>query len=80
MKVTDENPNPLVRGADPDLDPCQNVTDPQTLPVEVFFCLLINILFWQAMARQYREKVETELREICNDVLALLDKETDHIF
>ena len=26
------------------------------------------------MARQYREKVETELREICNDVLALLDK------
>jgi hypothetical protein len=32
------------------------------------------------MARQYREKVETELREICNDVLALLDKETDHIF
>ncbi len=31
------------------------------------------------MARQYREKVETELREICNDVLALLDKETDHI-
>ncbi|XP_023342035.1 14-3-3 protein beta/alpha-B-like [Eurytemora carolleeae] len=28
----------------------------------------------QAMARQYREKVETELREICNDVLALLDK------
>ena len=32
--------------------------------------------FSQAMARQYREKVETELREICNDVLALLDKET----
>jgi hypothetical protein len=29
------------------------------------------------MARQYREKVETELREICNDVLALLDKEND---
>lgn len=28
----------------------------------------------QAMARQYREKVETELRDICNDVLALLDK------
>merc|ERR1712218_1705 len=26
------------------------------------------------MARQYREKVETELRDICNDVLALLDK------
>jgi hypothetical protein len=32
------------------------------------------------MARQYREKVETELREICNDVLALLDKETEQIF
>jgi len=28
----------------------------------------------QAMARQYREKVEIELRDICNDVLALLDK------
>jgi len=27
----------------------------------------------QAMARQYREKVETELRDICNDVLALLE-------
>ena len=26
------------------------------------------------MARQYREKVETELRKICNEVLALLDK------
>lgn len=28
----------------------------------------------QAMAREYREKVEKELCEICNDVLALLDK------
>jgi 14-3-3 protein beta/theta/zeta len=28
----------------------------------------------QAMAREYREKVETELTEICNDVLGLLDK------
>jgi len=27
----------------------------------------------QAMAKQYREKVETELREICKDVLSLLD-------
>ena len=26
------------------------------------------------MARQYREKVETELRKICNEVLALLNK------
>merc|ERR1719228_3169352 len=26
------------------------------------------------MAREYREKVEKELRDICNDVLALLDK------
>merc|ERR1739841_446491 len=28
----------------------------------------------QQMAREYREKVEKELRDICNDVLALLDK------
>lgn len=28
----------------------------------------------QAMAREYREKVEAELTEICNDVLGLLDK------
>jgi 14-3-3 protein beta/theta/zeta len=28
----------------------------------------------QAMAKEYREKVERELRDICNDVLALLDK------
>jgi len=28
----------------------------------------------QQMAKEYREKVETELRDICNDVLALLDK------
>ncbi|XP_069813388.1 14-3-3 protein zeta/delta [Dendropsophus ebraccatus] len=28
----------------------------------------------QQMAREYREKIETELREICNDVLSLLDK------
>merc|ERR1712055_60338 len=28
----------------------------------------------QQMAREYREKVETELREICQDVLCLLDK------
>merc|ERR1712119_253826 len=28
----------------------------------------------QAMAKEYREKVETELREICQDVLGLLDK------
>jgi len=28
----------------------------------------------QAMAREYREKVEKELCEICNDVLSLLDK------
>ncbi|XP_074601428.1 tyrosine 3-monooxygenase/tryptophan 5-monooxygenase activation protein zeta isoform X1 [Brevipalpus obovatus] len=28
----------------------------------------------QQMAREYREKVEKELREICYDVLALLDK------
>merc|ERR1712150_191480 len=28
----------------------------------------------QQMAKEYREKVETELREICNDVLGLLDK------
>lgn len=28
----------------------------------------------QAMSREYRDKVETELRDICNDVLALLDK------
>jgi len=28
----------------------------------------------QEMAKAYREKVEEELREICNDVLALLDK------
>merc|ERR1712172_381529 len=26
------------------------------------------------MAKEYREKVEKELRDICNDVLALLDK------
>jgi 14-3-3 protein beta/theta/zeta len=26
------------------------------------------------MAKEYREKVESELREICNDVLGLLDK------
>lgn len=38
----------------------------------IMITLIIMIL--QAMARQYREKVETELREICNDVLALLDK------
>jgi len=28
----------------------------------------------QVMAKEYREKVETELREICQDVLSLLDK------
>jgi len=28
----------------------------------------------QQMAKEYREKVEKELREICNDVLALLDQ------
>lgn len=28
----------------------------------------------QQMAKEYREKVEKELREICNDVLGLLDK------
>ncbi|KAG0700412.1 14-3-3 protein zeta [Chionoecetes opilio] len=28
----------------------------------------------QQMAKEYREKVETELREICQDVLGLLDK------
>jgi len=28
----------------------------------------------QQMAREYREKVEKELKEICNDVLSLLDK------
>jgi len=28
----------------------------------------------QQMAREYREKVETELREICKEVLSLLDK------
>jgi len=28
----------------------------------------------QQMAKEYREKVESELREICNDVLGLLDK------
>lgn len=28
----------------------------------------------QQMVKEYREKVEVELREICNDVLALLDK------
>merc|ERR1711902_192349 len=28
----------------------------------------------QQMAKEYREKVEQELRDICNDVLALLDK------
>jgi len=28
----------------------------------------------QQMAREYREKVETELREICQEVLSLLDK------
>merc|ERR1711902_176823 len=28
----------------------------------------------QQMAKEYREKVEQELREICKDVLALLDK------
>lgn len=28
----------------------------------------------QQMAKEYREKVETELREICQDVLNLLDK------
>merc|ERR1712042_134116 len=28
----------------------------------------------QQMAKEYREKVEAELREICNDVLGLLDK------
>ena len=28
----------------------------------------------QQMAKEYREKVEKELREICNDVLNLLDK------
>jgi len=27
----------------------------------------------QQMAKEYREKVENELREICNDVLGLLD-------
>uniref|UniRef100_A0A8C2UIQ3 Tyrosine 3-monooxygenase/tryptophan 5-monooxygenase activation protein beta n=2 Tax=Coturnix japonica TaxID=93934 RepID=A0A8C2UIQ3_COTJA len=28
----------------------------------------------QQMGREYREKIETELRDICNDVLELLDK------
>ena len=28
----------------------------------------------QAMAREYRKKIEKELREICQDVLTLLDK------
>lgn len=28
----------------------------------------------QTMAKEYREKVETELRDICDDVLGLLDK------
>ena len=28
----------------------------------------------QQMAREYREKIETELRDICNDVLSLLEK------
>ncbi|RXN28822.1 14-3-3 beta alpha-A [Labeo rohita] len=28
----------------------------------------------QQMAREYREKIETELRDICNDVLGLLEK------
>merc|ERR1719309_1944701 len=28
----------------------------------------------QAMAKEYREKVETEIRDICQDVLGLLDK------
>ncbi|XP_064162290.1 14-3-3 protein beta/alpha-A isoform X2 [Anguilla rostrata] len=28
----------------------------------------------QQMAREYREKIEAELQEICNDVLGLLDK------
>jgi len=28
----------------------------------------------QAMAKEYRDKIEKELREICNDVLGLLDK------
>uniref|UniRef100_A0A3P8ZB92 14-3-3 domain-containing protein n=1 Tax=Esox lucius TaxID=8010 RepID=A0A3P8ZB92_ESOLU len=28
----------------------------------------------QAMAKEYREKIETELQDICNDVLGLLDK------
>jgi len=28
----------------------------------------------QAMSREYRDKVETELRDICHDVLGLLDK------
>merc|ERR1712138_180327 len=28
----------------------------------------------QQLAKEYREKVEKELRDICNDVLALLDK------
>lgn len=28
----------------------------------------------QTMAREYREKIENELREICNDVMGLLDK------
>ena len=27
----------------------------------------------QQMAKEYREKVENELRDICNDVLRLLD-------
>uniref|UniRef100_A0A8C9KBY3 14-3-3 domain-containing protein n=1 Tax=Panthera tigris altaica TaxID=74533 RepID=A0A8C9KBY3_PANTA len=28
----------------------------------------------EGVAREYREKIETELREICNDVLSLLEK------
>ena len=28
----------------------------------------------QQLAKEYREKVENELRDICNDVLGLLDK------
>ena len=30
----------------------------------------------QAMAREYREKIETELRDICNDVLVVIDFRT----
>uniref|UniRef100_A0A2K5NJK6 14-3-3 domain-containing protein n=1 Tax=Cercocebus atys TaxID=9531 RepID=A0A2K5NJK6_CERAT len=33
-----------------------------------------SIELMEGMAREYREKIETELRDICNDVLSLLEK------